>query len=215
MSSTPLFVQAVVTFCLVIGLQLALARVALSRESRRNLQHWMTGQAFLICSYVLPMNVCIILLFIAAALFYYLQIHQRDLFLKHFGAFLRPDEASGRQLSGAFFFLLGAAFTACFFPIHTGRFALQCLATVDPVSSLVGRSIPSRRINSSTTVAGSAAGFVTALLIGYMYSITSWTKIIIGALTCCIVEASPYGNDNFMIPVVTSFVMEATSWLSK
>ena len=161
------------------------------------------------------MDVCIILLFGAAALFYYLQMHQRDLFLTHFGAFLRPAEASGAELSGAFFFLLGAAFTACFFPVDTGRFALQCLSTVDPVAGLVGRSIPSRRINASTTVAGSAAGFVTAVLIGYMYSITSWSKIIIGALTCCIVEASPYGNDNLLIPVVTSFVMESASWLSK
>jgi dolichol kinase len=218
MTSTPIVIQAGVTFCLLVGLQLALARVGLSRESRRNVQHFSTGQAFLLVSYVLPIHVCVIMLFASAALFYYLEIYERKLFLKYFGAFLRPAEISGHYRSGAFYFLLGTAFTAALVPVTTARFALQCLATVDPVASFVGRSIPSRNINASTTVAGSLAGLVTACMIGYVYlsdSAFMRSKIFIGALTCCIVEASPYGNDNFMIPVLTSLVMEAATMLLK
>jgi dolichol kinase len=210
-----ILVQAAITFCLVVALQLALARVSLSRESRRNLQHWTTGQAFLLVSYALPIYVCVMLLFFSAALFLYLELYQRQFFLKYFGAFLRPSELNGRQWSGAFFFLLGTAVTAWLYPVETARFALQCLSTVDPVAGFVGRNIPSRQINASTTLAGSLAGFATACVIGYCYMGNAWRKILVGALTCVVVEASPYGNDNFLIPVLTSLIMETASFLAK
>ena len=210
MPSLPLAIQAIVAFALLVAWQLpvVLARLNVDRELRRNWQHWSTGQAFLIVSYILPIQLCVALLLIAAALFYYLQVYQTRYFLQHFGAFLRPQETSGKQLSGAFYFLLGTGVTAYLFPVDTARFALQCLSTVDPVAGFVGRSVPSRNINASTTLAGTMAGWCTACVIGYIYLQPDWSKILLGATTCCIVEASPSGNDNLWIPVITSIVME-------
>ncbi|GKY98239.1 hypothetical protein MPSEU_000781600 [Mayamaea pseudoterrestris] len=213
---TPILFRAGTAAGLLVFLQFVLANTKMEKANRRNLQHWLTGQAFLLVSYVLPINVCVTMLFASAALVYYLEVYQSKFFVKHFGAFLRKEEAVGDSRSGAFYFLLGTAVTAAIFPINTARFALQCLATVDPVASYFGRHVESSRINQNTTLAGSAAGFVTACAIGCFYlgfGEASWGKILVGALTCTIVEGSPYGNDNFMIPVLTSLVMEAPSVL--
>jgi dolichol kinase len=201
--------QALAAFSVLVAWQLVLARLSVDRDLKRNWQHWSTGQAFLLTSYVLPIQTCIITLLVSAALLYYLQFYNTDFFVKHFGSLLRSDEKVGKKPSGAFYFLLGTAATAYLVPIDTARFALQCLSTVDPVASFFGRNVRSARINKTSTVAGSIAGFVTASLIGFFYlKQASIYKIITGALACCIIEASPYGNDNFFIPVVTGLVVE-------
>lgn len=210
-------VHAATTFGLLVALQLALARLPLGREARRNVQHWSTGQAFLAVSYLLPQQVCVGLLLAAAALLYHLEVHRRALFLRHFGAFLRPaearPEAAAAARSGALHFLLGTAAVAACVPLGPARFALQCLATVDPVAAAVGRAVPSPRLTRSATLAGSAAGLAAGAAVGCLYlgRDRPWYVILVGALTCTLVEASPYGNDNFLIPVLTGLATEAAA----
>jgi dolichol kinase len=213
-------VQVLVAFVLLVGFQVAVSRLAaLSQEAKRRWQHAVTGHAFVVVSYLLPITVCVPCLYLASAGILYLRLFHHDLFLKSFGPLLRPNEKEAGQLPGAFYFVLGTALTATLFPINTARYALECLSIADPVAAWVGRSVPSYRIHPSASLAGSLACFVTAWLIGYLYlatgSVTAGEAplgiITWGALACCVSEASPVGNDNLLIPIATAAAVVVAS----
>jgi dolichol kinase len=211
-------IQVLVAFFLLVGFQVAVSRLAaFSQEATRRWQHAVTGHAFVVVSYLIPIAVCIPLLYLVAAGILYLRVFHQDLFLRSFGPLLRPREKQAGQLPGAFYFVLGTALTASLFPINAARYALECLSIADPVAAWVGRSVPSFRIHESASVAGSVACFVTAWVIGYLYLATGSAEdaplgiITWGALACCLAEASPVGNDNLLIPIATAAAVVVAS----
>lgn len=196
----------------LVALQPATASLALERETKRRLQHALTGCALALASEYFPRRVMNIALTAAAAGLWYLARFRRDAFCQVFGPLLRPAElAEGGSLPGAFYFLVGTVAVGSWFPPDVANYALLCLSLADPMASWVGRSIRSPMITSSASVAGSAACFVTAWLVGFFLlaarpEYSSWS-LARGALGCTLAEAAavPLGiNDNLLLPLVTA-----------
>ena len=206
-----IWIRGASLFVLVILLQVLMARASLVKETKRRLQHAMTGHALVQISYVLPRNVAIVLLMLGAVGIYALQTYFPDHFRKTFGPLLRPKELNGRQLPGAFYFLLGTAATVFFVEDWTvARYAVECLAIADPVASWIGSSVSSPKLNDGSSISGCAACFLTSLFVGWMMlpSTTSISTVSIGALVCTIAEALPFGNDNMNVPILTGLAVD-------
>jgi dolichol kinase len=211
--------NGVLLIIFVIALQVLTAQYIqhFNAESKRRIQHAITGHILVQISYYLPINICVIILGIASMIIYYLRTYQFDLYIQYFGPLLRQHEIQQKQLPGAFYFLVGTTITAILFPIHIARYSVQCLAIADPMAAYIGQTIISPKIISisSATISGSIACFTTAWIIGYIMlfernnTMTNHDVIVItsGALACCITEAMPYGNDNLLIPIITAFVV--------
>lgn len=208
-SSTASALGGVSLIILVSAFQVAAARLNLQREAKRRWQHAVTGHALVQISYYLPVNLCIVALFMAVAGMWYFRTYHSDSFMQYFGALLRPHELEGGRLPGAFYFLLGTAATIVVFPIQTARYAVECLSLADPVAAWAGQSIASPKVAKSASLAGCVACFVTAWSIGYcMLDDFSPQGVAAGALACCFAEALPVGNDNLTIPIITSIVVQ-------
>lgn len=194
---------------LVVLLQFALAQLSLRTETKRRLQHALTGHALVQISYLISQTLAVCLLLLAAGVMYVLKTYYPTEFRRAFGPLLRRDELSGSQMPGAFYFLLGAAGAVLLADnIDTARYAVECLAIADPMASWVGTTVRSRKINSNSSVAGSAACFAAAWCVGYLMLTKDSYKLSVGALACTIAEAMPYGNDNLNIPVITALAIE-------
>lgn len=215
-------VQRVVAFIILVVLfQIAIARWGLEREAKRRWQHALTGQALVLVSYYLPVvSIGLPALLVGAVGIYYVRYYQVDLYEKTFGPLLRPNELAkdSKQLPGAFYFIVGSAFTVAIFPLDVARYAVLCLSWADPIAAWVGRSFPIHKIHRSASVGGCTACFATAVIIGcfsdFSISISSnsmhdfsLAAPLVGAVACTVAEASPIGNDNLLIPLVTGSVM--------
>ena len=192
---------------LVVAFQVFVARVALNKETKRRLQHSLTGHALVQISYVLPRDMALALLVLGAAVIYILHQFYPSKFRKAFGPLLRRHELT--QLPGAFWFLVGTAATVLLVPDWTIiRYAVECLALADPMASWIGSTIRSPKVNAGSTVSGCVACFLTAIMVGkFMLSSPTNYTLSIGALACTIAEVSPYGNDNLSIPILTALVV--------
>ena len=225
-------------FLLVVAFQVAVAKFHIQKEAKRRWQHGVTGQTFIIVSYVLPLRVCISALLTGAFGMYYVRKYHKGKFFELFGELLRAEEKSEHAggmttMPGAFYFLLGTALTASLFPINTARYAVECLAIADPIAAYAGQSIPSPKLNQSSSVSGSVACFLTAIVVGYIYlsrttsdegdsarnsynyveaaATPCWRRVIVGAAACSLSEMiSIIGlNDNLQIPLVTAAAVHA------
>lgn len=192
-------------FAVVVAVQVIFARVPTSGTTKRRLQHALTGHILVQISYVVPRGLGIALLLLGSAGIFVLQKYFPVAFLRMFGPLLRPSESSGERLPGAFYFLLGTAAASILVDDSAiVRYALDCLAFADPIASWAGSSIDSPRINGGTSVAGSAACFAAALVVGLlMLGVDEIRASAVGATACTIAEALPFGDDNFNIPVLT------------
>ena len=189
---------------LVVAFQVAVARLSLQREAKRRWQHALTGQGLVLISYYLPINIGTLGLLIGAAGIAYLRFFQAELYTKAFGPLLRPNERDG--LPGAFFFLLGAAISVQIFPLQVARYGVLCLSWADPMAAWVGRSVPLASLHSSASLGGCLACWMTSVAIGCLVlegDMSSWECILAGAVGCTLAEASPFGNDNLLIPLLT------------
>lgn len=202
---------------LVVVFQVLVARVSLKTETKRRLQHALTGHALVQISYVLPREMAFVLLALGAAGIYIMQKYYPSKFRRAFGALLRSNEY--RELPGAFWFLVGSAITVLVVKDYTIiRYAVECLALADPMASWIGSTIRSRKINGGSSVSGCVACFATAVAVGkVMLSNPSNYTLGIGALACTIAEASTYGNDNLNIPILTALAVDhfggySSSW---
>ncbi|KAL7556206.1 hypothetical protein ACA910_017365 [Epithemia clementina (nom. ined.)] len=212
-------------FLLVLAFQVAIARLSLEREGKRRWQHAISGHMLVQISYLLPLNVSIGALLVGAVGIAYVRWYQPDIYLEVFGPLLRTEERQQlRRLPGAFYFLSGTALTALLFPIDKARYAVECLAFADPMASWMGQVIPSPKFHAKASLAGCTACFFTAVVVGLAYFVPElgrsssstgasihdrhavsdqlWT-VFVGALACTIAEASPFGNDNLLIPLIT------------
>ncbi len=162
---------------LVVVLQLVTARSGahddrpnlppLSSESKRRIQHGMTGCILVLISYCIPIYACILLLNIATYLIYYLKTyHFHTIYLQNFGPLLRDHEkqpiapspqsdnhhsdssaSRGIPLPGAYYFLCGTTITAMLFPLGIARYSVMCLSLADPMAAYIGQLVPSYRLD--------------------------------------------------------------------
>ena len=202
--------RAAFFFIAVVILQTAMAGLNVSRETKRRWQHAITGHAFIMISYLIPIYQGIAALAVGAAGIYYMQQYHNRTYLRLFGPLLRPEEKQYGRLPGAFYFSVGTALTIALFPIQIARYAVECLALADPMAAWVGQSFGSPHIHRSATVAGCMGCFATAYAIGWYYLADSVSlhHITVGALVCCFVEALPLGNDNLLIPLATAAAVQ-------
>lgn len=205
-----LLFRAASFFFLVVLFQILVARVSLQTETKRRLQHALTGHALVQISYILPLAACIILLLLGAVGMYVAQTYALTWFQQAFGELLRKDELSGKQLPGAFYFLLGTGLTILIASdMDIVRYAVESLAIADPMASFVGSTIPSPKVCPGSSMSGCIACFGTAWIVGIvMLPMVSQSTLLIGALACTIAEASPYGNDNMNIPLFTAIMVD-------
>jgi dolichol kinase len=242
---TPGRIVHLMCFCIVIVIfQVLMAKKSassfvLSKEAKRRWQHALTGHALVQISYFLPVELCLAGLALGCLGIYYMRYHQPDVYVRVFGPLLRVDEmhsTSGQRiLPGAFYFLLGTALTAAWFPMPIARYAVECLAWADPMAAWIGQSVSSAsssslsswwlsgKIHAKSSVAGCIACFVTATCIGYVMLIiipirgkqhdtsayAPW-QVVVGGLACCLAESFPFGNDNLLIPLVTAAALSMT-----
>ena len=199
-----------VLFLFIIGFQVLVSRVALERETKRRWQHALTGHGLVQASYVIPISWGITGLLLGAVGMVYIRRVHPDAYLQAVGGLLRPPELEPGRMPGAFYFLLGTALTCLWFDLDIARYAVECLALADPVAAFVGKSIPSPKLNATSSVAGFMGCFATACIIGYlMLEDATMFQISIGAFACSVAESMPIGNDNLLIPLITSIAM---SW---
>jgi dolichol kinase len=210
----------------VVILQLLLVTkvtgVELSKESRRRIQHAMTGQLMICVSHMLPLPICTAALLAGMALVLYVYLVHNPWYKKTFGSLLRPSEQD--CLPGAFWFLLGTWITVVLvgvvrvIDIDIGRYAILCLSYADPMAAWVGSSISSPRVaivGTNATMAGCCAAFVTAFVLGAGMleggGTGHWNSLLevgIGALACTLAECAPFGNDNLLIPIGTASAVQ-------
>ena len=154
------------------------------------------------------------LLGLGATVLYVGPMYYTSWFRKVFGPLLRPEELQGRRLPGAFYFLIGTALTAAIVSdIHVARYAVECLALADPMASYIGSTIRSPPICQGSSLSGCLACFVTAYGVGFLMlpsTLIGTNSFILGlgALTCTLAEALPFGNDNLNIPLLTGIVVD-------
>ena len=206
------WLQGISLIVLVVIFQVVVVtQIHLNKDAKRRWQHALTGHALVQVSFVLPVEVCIVLLLLGASLIAIIQIFFFETFIQLFGEILRPEERAGHRLPGAFYFLLGAAVTAYLVPLPVARYAVECLSMADPMASWIGSSVRSPNIHSSASVAGCLACFVSAYLLGFLYLpslAVSLKQRLLGAMACTIAEALSFDYDNLLVPILTAAAVE-------
>ena len=204
-------VQVTIFIVLVVSFQIAIAKFTLQKETKRRIQHALTGHALVLISYVLIWEACVVGLGIGCWGIAYLRYYQHDLYVSLFGSLLRTHELSSRSgvLPGAFWFLFGTLCCVCVFPMPVARYAVACLSWADPLASWAGTSITEPRmmrimIHPSASLAGCSTSFLTAVLLGVAWFDLPWSTAAAGGLACSVAEAFPLWNDNFSIPLATA-----------
>ena len=130
------------------------------------------------------------------------------LFNRYWGFLLRNGEQ--RHICGATYWLVGAFLVVFFFPQSIALFSLYILIVSDSLAAWVGRSLGRIRLIRGKTLEGSAAFFVSALLIGSAIPGHTAGQVLVGALAGTLFELGIIPlNDNLTIPVGTALVLAA------
>jgi hypothetical protein len=142
------------------------------RETKRRIQHAMTGHSIVLLSYILSSTMLRygqFLLFVIIIIIYYIhQYHFHTIYMKIAGPYLRPlelisDHHNCIVLPGAYYFLCGVWITSLLFPLYITQYSVMCLSYSDPMASYIGQTIPSRRlidlISSYTTAENTRASY--------------------------------------------------------
>lgn len=178
---------------------------------RRRIQHSATGLVFVALSYIIPpIPAAAMLLTGAAALFMLHRLRLRseaaqEVYMKLFGALLRPHERTG--LPGAFYFVLGTAASLAF-PIDISRLAVLCLSVGDPVAAIVGTTIGGPKFfgDERTSWSGSLACFATSFVLGLGIMRFDTTESSVAAISATLAEAFAPRigiDDNLLVPITT------------
>lgn len=115
-------------------------------------------------------------------------------FIHDFRFLLRPNEYQG--VPGSFFFLLGIAFVAQFYPTYILRLSIVNLAFGDPFASLCGLFFKSPMIRKSRSVAGTLGGAAFSCLF-------TWILIFIVPDMNCINSALPQSTFYLIVFLVS------------
>ncbi len=220
----------------------------------RRIQHAVTGLVLIVISHIIPPYPagCLLLL-LATAAFYNIHVKRvedptwDDWYLQNFGSLLRKHERgeweevdlknnkrrrkSIPELPGAFYFLLGVAFSTFLFPAAVARTSVLVLSISDPIAGLVGTWFTRQGCNiawrkflprcnapmeGGPSVAGSCGFAVSTILCTYVYiptrsSMLSFSSRAFIGLVSSVTEAvggrhlpffGKIADDNLLIPLV-------------
>jgi len=196
------WIHLTVFFVLVSLFQVAVARWNLSREAKRRWQHALTGQALVLTSYYLSVPLCVAGLTLGVTGIAVVRIGFPDVYREAFGPLLRSHELEGNAMPGAFYFLVGTLVSVVLLDMDIARYAVLCLSWADPMAAWVGRSFPFFPVHSSASAGGCLACFVTAFVMGMLtLPPQNMFSVVAGAVACTFAEATPYYDDNLLIPV--------------
>ena len=120
----------------------------------------------------------------------------------------RKDIMPGR---GALFFVIGVVVPLLFFEKEIVFLGVLVHSVLDSVSTIVGQNFGKHRTYNKKSLEGSLAGFVSALLLLFLFSNTfaflAPNVIIIVALIATLSELFIPVNDNLIIPLITSVTL--------
>lgn len=213
----------------VVLLQLVAARIRtdgnnanqtsnqLSSNSRRRIQHALTGLIFYILSFILPFSIACFLLSSTTTLFYILHLSRsrwksiQRYYIQQFGPLLREHEKDVHSIPGAFWFLLGTTILLLSASMDVTRTSLLCLSFGDPMASTMGMAIGGPKVqfhHGNKSLIGSCACFITCVLVsmfcmGLRYGQGIW---ILTGLVATLMEVSSGAvaiDDNILMPLGT------------
>ena len=123
-----------------------------------------------------------------------------------FITFTRPIEQG--ILSGASWVIIGAAVTIFIFNENTAIIGLLVLSIADSAAAIVGIKFGKTQLYSKS-LEGSTAFFITATIIVFSFSLSSYYVNFIAVITATVVElfSTPRINDNFLIPMVLALIL--------
>lgn len=134
----------------------------------------------------------------------------KEAFILFFGSFLRRHEI--RRLSGASYLLLGCLITSLLYGKPVVVAACSYIIVGDTFAAIFGQNLKSPRLFQNRTVAGSlgflAASTACAFILHGVSGEIPLLHLLAGVLTATVFEALPLPlDDNFVVPIVTGFVM--------
>ncbi|MBI4121910.1 MAG: hypothetical protein HY461_01120 [Parcubacteria group bacterium] len=130
------------------------------------------------------------------------------------GPLFKQEEAV--EYSGMFWAGVGALIVALFAQPLAYSYGFAILALADTAAAVTGRLVPTRRYYRNKSVSGAIGCFVTAALVTWFY--LQWaglpfpvlpSVILMGGLATILETYSHPFDDNFLMLVVSSFVMFA------
>ena len=128
------------------------------------------------------------------------------IYSKLFTGFTRPVEQG--ILSGASWVIIGAAVTIYIFNENSAIIGLLVLSIADSAAAIIGIKFGKTQLFSKS-LEGSAAFFITTVIIVFSLSPVAFYINFFAVLTATIVEliSTPRMNDNLLIPMVTAFIL--------
>jgi len=123
-----------------------------------------------------------------------------------FITFTRPIEQG--ILSGASWVIIGAAVTIFIFNENTAIIGLLVLSIADSAAAIVGIKFGKTQLYSKS-LEGSAAFFITAIIIVFSLSPAAFYINFIAVIAATVVElfSTPRINDNLLIPMVLALIL--------
>ena len=123
-----------------------------------------------------------------------------------FITFTRPIEQG--ILSGASWVIIGAAVTIFFFNENTAIIGLLVLSIADSAAAIIGIKLGKTQLYSKS-LEGSAAFFITAIIIVFSLSSAAFYINFIAVIAATVVElfSTPRINDNLLIPTVLALIL--------
>jgi len=206
----------------------ALPKPSLRQEILRQLVH-MSGLLFIALAQFID-KVAVAILFMLTALFFLLYseyvrrcgkdhatlLSRIECKLRDFALFFERKGAV-RPFAGAFWFYFGAGLAFLLFPLGPASAAGAVLAVSDSVSTIIGRGFGRKRIIGKKTLEGTAAFFLSALLVCLLFF--SPPAAFLGAASATVAELLPEWrrisasrfsrvlDDNLLIPMISGLVL--------
>ncbi len=131
-------------------------------------------------------------------------------FFRIFGDVVRSHEH--RFLTGSTFLLISFTCVLFVYPKPIAVAVMGYTVLGDSVASLVGKKWGRLRFGRRS-LEGSAACFLTCLLVGSTIEGLTWSLVIVGSVVATMVEGfSDRADDNLTIPILTGLAMLGWTW---
>lgn len=115
-----------------------------------------------------------------------------------------------RTTYGDIFFLLGIIVSAfVFLPqnIIFYQFGILVMGISDPIASFIGQKFGKKLLLNKKTIEGSIAFFLSTIILGLWFFPSFIASVIVISIILTVIEmSSPYGLDNFTLPISASIL---------
>jgi dolichol kinase len=120
---------------------------------------------------------------------------------------IREHEVKG-GFTGASYILTTSLICVLLFPKTIAIAAIVFIIIGDTAAAMIGRLYGQHKLIGKKSVEGSAACFVSVILVSFLIPGLPWQAAIIGAFTATVVEAlSGKFDDNMTVPIISGAVM--------